>query len=656
MDEVFGRYRLRELLGAGGMGQVFRAYDTELQRELAIKVLAPQVGAEPAFEERFRREARTAAALGEPHVVPIFDSGVIDGRLFIAMQLIAGTDVAALLRRDGAIPARRAVQIIAQAGAALDAAHAAGLVHRDIKPANLMVTADDFVYLIDFGIARAPGELTLTATGATIGTLAYMAPERFTTSRADKCSDIYALTCVLYECLTGAPPYPAGSVEQQMFAHVAGPPPAPSRDRAGVPPALDAVIARGMAQDPEERYSSAGALAAAARAALGAPASLDQAVGVAADATREAGVWNGPVSDGRVTTGAEAVTMAVDGGQRSGGRPRRTRRGWSVALAAVGIVGALVGGGAYAINHQGVTHRVAVIDTIDVGKFPTGVAVDTATHSVYVTNSDDGTVSVVDADTHAVTDTVAVGGSPGRVAVAPHHLYVTNSDDGTVSVIDAVTHAVTATVRVGTRPTGVAVDPTTRTVYVANMNDGTVSVLDAATHAVAATVNGRRPFGVAVDPATRSVYVTNLDAGYVTNLNAGTVLVLDTGTNAVTATVGVGKAPGAVAVDSAARAVYVTNFEDGTVSVIDAATRAVTATVSVGKAPESIAVDSGTRTVYVTHSEDDTVSVLDAVTRQVTATVRVGTRPAGIAVDPATHAVYVANAGDGTVSVLTATR
>ena len=250
------------------MGRVYRAYDTQLHRDVAIKVLSPQAGGDPTFEQRFRREACTAAGLGEPHIIPIFDAGEIDGRLFIAMQLIDGTDVLSLLSRDGPLPPERAVAVIEQAAAALDAAHRAGLVHRDVKPANLMVTATDFVYLIDFGIAHALGDTALTNTGITVGTVAYLAPERLTAGHADSRADIYALTCVLYQCLTGATPYPAASLEQQMFAHLNGTPPSPSQARPGLPDALDAVIATGMARDPDRRYQTAGDLAAAARAAL----------------------------------------------------------------------------------------------------------------------------------------------------------------------------------------------------------------------------------------------------------------------------------------------------------------------------------------------------------------------------------------------------
>ena len=191
MDEEFGRYRLRGTLGTGGMGQVYRAYDTALGREVALKVLHARAATDPVFEERFRREARIAAGLNEPHIVPIFDSGEIDNRLFISMPLIDGTDLGTLLR-DGALPPEQAVSLLEQAAAALDAAHEAGLEHRDIKPANLLITPKNFLYLIDFGIARAPGEDQLTSTGATVGTVAYIAPERFTAAEtADQRADIY---------------------------------------------------------------------------------------------------------------------------------------------------------------------------------------------------------------------------------------------------------------------------------------------------------------------------------------------------------------------------------------------------------------------------------------------------------------------------------
>ncbi|MDH6284927.1 serine/threonine-protein kinase [Prescottella agglutinans] len=266
----FGRYLLRELIGEGGMGQVYRAYDTVTDRLVALKVLPPHSADDPAFRERFRREAHAVAGLREPHVVPIHDYGEIDGRLFLDMRLIEGTTLQTMLSQHGPMPPHVAASVVSQAAAALDAAHAAGLVHRDVKPSNLLVTDREFVYLIDFGIARAVGETGMTSTGAAIGTMAYMAPERFSTGQADARSDVYALACVLHECLTGVRPYSGDSLEQQIAGHLTVPPPKPSSIRDGIPASFDEVIERGMAKNPDARYRTAGELAAAAHKALSA--------------------------------------------------------------------------------------------------------------------------------------------------------------------------------------------------------------------------------------------------------------------------------------------------------------------------------------------------------------------------------------------------
>lgn len=252
------------------MGDVWRAYDTSTERVVAVKVLPTEYVHDPQYQERFRREARSAASLDEPHVVPIYDFGEIAGRLFVAMRLIRGKDLQAILDQ-GALDPHRAVKIVEQIASALYAAHRIGLFHRDVKPHNILVAEDDFAYLIDFGIARTATDSRLTATGRLIGTPAYMAPERFKDGTADATADTYALTCVLYQALTARLPFPARDPQQMIAAHLLEPPPKPTDFVNKVPSGMDAVVATGLAKDPRNRFLTAKDLAQAARAALETP-------------------------------------------------------------------------------------------------------------------------------------------------------------------------------------------------------------------------------------------------------------------------------------------------------------------------------------------------------------------------------------------------
>ncbi|WP_433661908.1 protein kinase domain-containing protein [Nocardia sp. CA-128927] len=268
MGEVrFGGYRLERLLGRGGMGQVWLAYDDAGARWVALKLLPTELAADAGYRKRFEREAEVVARLRDPHIPRIHRFGEIDGRLFIDMEFVEGRDLASKVAAGVLAPAA-AVGIVGQVAAALDVAHRAGLVHRDVKPSNIVVHSSGFAYLIDFGIAHGIGQTAVTTTGLAIGTLAYMAPERFT-GKADARSDVYSLACVLYECLTAARPYGDTDPAQQMHAHLMTDPPRAALRNAAVPAALDVVITRGMAKSPADRYSTAGDFAAAAYVAIG---------------------------------------------------------------------------------------------------------------------------------------------------------------------------------------------------------------------------------------------------------------------------------------------------------------------------------------------------------------------------------------------------
>ncbi|MGO8769908.1 MAG: sensor domain-containing protein [Mycobacterium sp.] len=271
VGSVFGPYRLKRLLGRGGMGEVYEAEHTVKEWTVAVKVMTAEFSKDPVFRERMKREARIAGRLQEPHVVPIHDYGEIDGQMYLEMRLVEGTDLDSLLTRYGPLTPPRAVAIITQIASALDAAHAAGVMHRDVKPQNILITGDDFAYLVDFGIASATTDEKLTQLGTAVGTWKYMAPERFSNDEVTYRADIYSLACVLFECLTGAPPYRADSAGVLVTAHLMNPIPQPSTQRTGIPKAFDTVIARGMAKKPEDRYASAGDLALAAHEALSDP-------------------------------------------------------------------------------------------------------------------------------------------------------------------------------------------------------------------------------------------------------------------------------------------------------------------------------------------------------------------------------------------------
>ena len=260
----FGHYRLRRLLGGGGFGQVWEAEDTVMDRVVALKLLRSEYSENEKFRQRLFREARAAGRLDEPHVVPVHHCGEIGGQLYIDMRRIKGTDLQNVVAQEGALGPERSVAIVRQIAAALDAAHSEQMVHRDVKPANILLTSDDFACLVDFGLANAATDAKLTSSGTTIGTFAYMAPERFSNAEVSHRADIYALACVLYECLTGSPPYAIGDLPALINAHLTAPIPRPSQHRPQIPVGFDDVITRGMAKKPEDRYVSARALAAAA--------------------------------------------------------------------------------------------------------------------------------------------------------------------------------------------------------------------------------------------------------------------------------------------------------------------------------------------------------------------------------------------------------
>ena len=266
-------FRVLERVGAGGMAAVFLARDERLGRLVALKVLAPVLASDEAFRKRFIRESRAAATVEDPHIIPVYEAGEADGHLFIAMRYVSGGDVRTLVRRDGPLSFGRAAAILSAVASALDAAHVAGLVHRDVKPANMLLDArpgrPDHVYLSDFGLSKsALSSVGLTGSGLFLGTPDYAAPEQIVGNDVDGRADQYALACVAFELLTGAPPFQRDHGMAVIYAHSSEPPPALSSRRADVPVTADRVLATALAKSPSDRFPSCQDFAASLRTSL----------------------------------------------------------------------------------------------------------------------------------------------------------------------------------------------------------------------------------------------------------------------------------------------------------------------------------------------------------------------------------------------------
>ena len=265
-ETVVAGYRILEPLGRGGSSVVYRAEHVQLGRVAALKLLTPTLG-ESEQQDRFLRESRLAASLDHPNIVPVYDAGEEEGRLYIAMACIEGSDLKGLLVQEGRLPLRRALRVVAQVAAALDAAHVRGLVHRDVKPQNILVGPDDRAYLSDFGVVKEAAAVGTTRTGSFIGTIEYCAPEQIEGRDVDPRADVYALACVLYECLVGTPPFHRSSEIAILNAHLHAPPPKLSKAAPDLPEALEPVLAKALSKSPLDRYPSCGELVSAARAA-----------------------------------------------------------------------------------------------------------------------------------------------------------------------------------------------------------------------------------------------------------------------------------------------------------------------------------------------------------------------------------------------------
>ena len=684
----FGQYELQSLIGRGGMGEVYLAHDSRRERDVALKLLPAALAEDSAYERRFRRESYAAARLSEPHVIPIHDYGEVDGRLFIDMRLVDGQSLAALLSTEGALAPERAVALVGQVAEALDAAHKNGLVHRDVKPANILVTSSDFVYVADFGIAHSIGQTRATATsnGAGVGTLDYMAPERFTNGSITPRTDVYSLACVLFECLTGAKPFLGSDFPSLVYAHVHREPPRPSEIEPGVSPDLDAVVAQGMAKDPEERFASAGDLAQAAREALritkpvevvtsaatapmappsppspptsAAPAAATAAVTTMSSSDRTVTLpANAPNETARTSSAGNASNAGPVQGAHSGQTPPppppppnepavgAPRPGSSLSKPKT-LIGVLIA----------IIAVVAVVATVSlVGIFEGQESSGGARIPFTPADGTGPRAAATSVAQPTLGPTVQVGSTPGYMEIAPsgEFAYIANRAAGVLTVFDTTRNLPTGLIPVPDGgPQFVAFAPDGARAYVSIFNQdytlNEVGVLDTSTGTFIARIpTGKRPFALDVSPDGRKVYVPNHDSGSLT--------VIDTATNTVSNTIAMAPNPHWVDFSPDGTRLYAANHESNVITTVDASNDAVLATVAVGKSPHSIIRHTTKPLVFNANYDDSTVSVTDISANRVVATIPTASHPQDITLSADGKHAYLATVDANIIQVLDTT-
>ena len=680
-----GNYRLEALLGVGGMGEVYKAYDTHRDRYVALKLLPEAFSGDQAYLKRFQRESNVAARLREPHVIPIHDFGEIDGQLFIDMRLVDGADIGTLLDRYDRIAPERAVYLIGQVAEALDAAHADHLVHRDIKPSNILVTSSDFVYVVDFGIARSTGDrqTPLTHTGAYIGTLDYMAPERFIGHDVDARADVYSLACLLHECLTGAPPFGGRELPALMYAQLYYPPPAASSLVEGVPPALDAVIARGMAKDPKDRFQTAGALAAAAREALLAEPPTPQMMELQhtwtemPDPTRQAAsgaaAWPGVAEPPgpEPEPAGEPATRAVPYVPTQAATAYRVDEGGDTRPPENVPPGTSLDSDGSRLPPSVATGRPARGPAWRRFGVPIlAAAAALAVAIVLVVRASPGTktggasagqspVSVPGFAPPTVAGTISVGGSPNYVQVAPNgeFAYITNPGTRAITVLNTATDRVSGTISIPQGPPqAVSFSPDSRTAYVSVYGGHSAPVvvfIDTAVGKVTAAVpvNNHEPGPSATSPDGLSLYVPNhnmVQGGAGDNV----LDVIDLATQKVIDSIQVKANPHWAVVDNKNGRLYVSNHQSALVTVLNAKTNQIITTIQTGETPHSEALSPDGSRLAVTSYSGNMVFLINTATDQMIKQIPVGSEPLDVTYSPDGRYLFTVNNLSNTVTVI----
>jgi hypothetical protein len=639
--DIFAGHRIEGVAGRGGMGVVYRAIQIDLDRPVALKVIAPHLAQDEAFRERFVAESRTAAAIDHPHVLPIYYAGEGDGTLYIAMRLVEGEDLRHLIRGAGSVEAGRAARIVDQVGGALDAAHARGLIHRDIKPANVLLGIGDHAYLTDFGLTKRLGASTgLSRSGQWVGTLGYVAPEQIRGERIDARSDVYALGCVLFHALTGQAPYLRETEEATLWSHLHDPPPPASMLADGVPEAFDEVIERALAKDPDDRFPSAGDLGRAALAAAeGRP--------VAAPVERM-------VARGRAAPDAGGETRVSPQRTRTGPGPPPSRLPLLGALAvliaaAVVVIAVLSGGdhggakGATSATTTPVPAATPATETFPVPGRPNAIAIGGG--RAWVASFDSPRLRVFDLKTgRRLKPDVNVGVGTSSLATGFGSLWILNQIDGSLRRLSL------GPGRGLSKPVDIALGLPVHAQVVTTGESGVWTAARSIRAGVQDRVERVRPNDVPLRvvktiemPEGAQSIAVGYGAAWVVNNRTDTVTRIDLVT-AAQSTVQVGRNPRAIALGGGW--VWVANRGSGTVTAIRR-TSLQTKTIQVGEFPQGIDVAGGF--AWVPGYGDSTLTRIDVRTRRVVGEpLRMPLNPKAVA--GYGHDVWVTSTSDGSVT------
>ncbi len=614
---TFGGYRVESLIGRGGMGVVYRATDLSLERPVALKLVAPELAEDKRFRERFLREPRLAASLDHPNVIPIYEAGERDGQLYLAMRYVDGSDLKTVLARDGKLAPERALRILAQVAAALDAANRRALVHRDVKPANVLLDENEHAYLTDFGITKQLGGDS-TDTGRVVGTLDYLAPEQIRGDPVDGRTDCYSLACVLYQCLSGTPPFHRETEAETMWAHMQEQP-APLRAH----PKLAPVLRKALAKDRDERYGSCAELIDAASEALGLATPPRPVFASPALVRRRHAIF----AFGLLLLAASitAGVLALTGGD---GESEPLANGVAALDPASGAIASLTKSG-------GVPGNVAV-----------------GAGGVWVLNAGDESVSRIDPESREIVKTFKPGGVPSEIAAGEGAVWVGNAGGEdvlntmvSVSRIDPRSARVTRTVKL--RGGKQDILPTAGlprlavgggAVWAINP-DGDVSRIDPKTGRLVATIDVEFPAWT-IAAGDEGVWFLSLD-------NESSVTGIDPRTNRVSQTIRAGEQLlWGVAVG--AGSVWATTREGGLLWRIEPGRDPVTRTIDVGVGTTFVAFGEGS--IWTGNYIDGRVSRVDPRTNAVTAKTATGT-PQALAAGAG--AAWVSAAGGTTKGALT---